>query len=236
MVSHGRIAVRSSDPRGTFRLLATAAALIGDVQIRHRGTLGGSLCARRPGGRLPARCSLTARRSCWSRQGERAVPAREFFVDVMFTDLRPDELLVEVQVPSCPGAGSAYVRFARVEGSFAIVNAAAVVDGGRPVIAIGGAAGAPVLVEPDVDVGGGLTDEALEEIGDAAYEASEDAYGDLNASADYRREMARVFARRAVEAALGRRDRPDLTKRRQMQIPISVTVNGRTHALESTPG
>ena len=124
----------------------------------------------------------------------------------MLTDLRREELLVEVQVPKVrEGAGSAYVRLARVEGSFAIVNAAAVVNGGRPVIAIGGATGSPVLVEPDVDVAGGVSEGALEEIGDAAYEASEDAYGDLNASAEYRRELARVYARRAVQAALAAR-------------------------------
>ena len=97
------------------------------------------------------------------------------------------------------------MRLARVEGSFAIVNASAVVNGGRPVIAIGGATGSPVLVEPDVDVGGGISEGALEDIGDAAYEASEDAYGDLNASAEYRRELARVYARRAVQAALAAR-------------------------------
>src|SRR5919106_599760 len=111
-------------------------------------------------------------------------------------------LLAEVELPKLPdGAGSAYLRLARVEGSFAIVSAAAVVDGGRPRVAIGGATGAPVLVEPGVDLAGGLSEDALEEIGQAAYTACEDAFGDLNGSAEYRRELARVYARRAVEAA-----------------------------------
>ena len=113
----------------------------------------------------------------------------------MLTDLRREELLVGVRVPKVrEGAGSAYVRLARVEGSFAIVNAAALVNGGRPVIAIGGATGSPVLVEPDVDVAGGVSEGALDEIGDAAHEASEDAYGDLNASAEYRRACERLCA------------------------------------------
>ena len=66
----------------------------------------------------------------------------------MRTALEPDELLVGIDVPKlADGSGSAYLRLARVEGSFAIVNAAAVVDG-RRAIAIGGATGTPVLVEP----------------------------------------------------------------------------------------
>ena len=85
------------------------------------------------------------------------------------------------------------------------MNAAAVVDGGRATIAIGGATGAPALVEPDVDVSGGLSKEALDEIGEAAYTACEDAFGDLNSSAEYRRDLARVYARRAVQAALAAR-------------------------------
>ena len=206
MVSHERLA---ADPliRAAVPPLATAASLIGDVQIRHRGTLGGSLSHADPAADyLPVMIALGATFKLRSRQGERDVTAREFFVDIMLTDLRRDELLVEARVPKVPeGAGSAYVRLARVEGSFAIVNAAAVVNGGRPVIAIGGATGSPVSVEPDVDVGGGISEGALEHIGDAAYEASEDAYGDLNASAEYRRELSRVYARRAVQAALAAR-------------------------------
>jgi carbon-monoxide dehydrogenase medium subunit len=135
-----------------------------------------------------------------SSDGGRTVAARDFFVDIMLTDLRREELVVSVEVPKVPaGAGAAYVRLARVEGSFAIVNAAAVVNGGTA-IAIGGATGAPVIVEPDVDPAAG--EAALAEIGDAAHEAAEDAFGDLNASAEYRRELARVYARRAVQAAL----------------------------------
>ena len=207
MVRHERIA---GDPliRSAFPLLAAAAEVIGDVQIRHRGTLGGSLAHADPAADyLPVMTVLGATMRLRNRDGERAVPARDFFVDIMFTDLAPDELLVEVEVPKLPDAArSAYVRLARVEGSFAIVNAAAVVDGGKAAVAIGGATGAPVLIEPDVDLSGGLSDEALGEIGDSAYEATDEAFGDLNSSAEYRRELARVFARRAVQAALGQRN------------------------------
>jgi aerobic carbon-monoxide dehydrogenase medium subunit len=204
MVRHDRIA---ADPliRSAFPLLAAAAAAIGDVQIRHRGTLGGSLAHADPAGDyLPVMAVLGATLRLQSSKGERAVAARDFFVDIMLTELRPDELIVEVEVPKLPpGARSSYLRLARVEGSFAIVNAAAVVAGGRPAIAIGGATGAPIYVEPDVDVSRGLSEEALDEIGEAVYAASKDAFGDLNSSAEYRRDLARVYARRAVRAALG---------------------------------
>jgi carbon-monoxide dehydrogenase medium subunit len=204
MVTHERIA---SDPLIAEAIppLATAASLIGDVQIRHRGTVGGSLSHADPAADyLPVMAALGATLTLRSSDGgERTVAAREFFVDIMLTDLRRDELVVSVEVPKVPaGAGAAYVRLARVEGSFAIVNAAAVVNGGTA-IAIGGATGAPVIVEPDVDPAAG--EAALAEIGDAAHEAAEDAFGDLNASAEYRRELARVYARRAVQAALAAR-------------------------------
>jgi carbon-monoxide dehydrogenase medium subunit len=204
MVTHERIA---SDPliARAVPSLATAASLIGDVQIRHRGTVGGSLAHADPAADyLPVMAVLGAALTLRSSDGgERRVAARDFFVDIMLTDLGRNELLVSVEVPKVPaGAGAAYVRLARVEGSFAIVNAAAVVDG-RAAIAIGGATGAPVVVEPDVDPAAGKA--ALDEIGDAAYEAAEDAFGDLSASAEYRRELARVYARRAVQAALAAR-------------------------------
>jgi carbon-monoxide dehydrogenase medium subunit len=204
MVTHEQVA---SDPliAGGVPPLATAASLIGDVQIRHRGTVGGSLSHADPAADyLPVMAALGATLTlCSGDGGERTVAARDFFVDIMLTDLQRDELVVSVEVPKVPaGAGSAYVRLARVEGSFAIVNAAAMVDG-AVTIAIGGATGAPVVVEPDVDPAAG--ESALAEIGDAAYEAAEDAFGDLNASAEYRRELARVYARRAVQAALAAR-------------------------------
>jgi carbon-monoxide dehydrogenase medium subunit len=205
MVTHERLA---ADPAIRIGVppLAAAASLIGDVQIRHRGTLGGSLAHADPAADyLPVMAVLGATLTLKSRDGERTVPAREFFVDIMMTELERDELVVEIEVPKVPaGAGAAYVRLARVEGSFAIVNAAAVVHHGRASIAIGGATGAPVVIEPDVDLTGGLTETAIEEIGEAAYAAAEDAYGDLNASAPYRRELARVYARRAVEAAVAK--------------------------------
>jgi carbon-monoxide dehydrogenase medium subunit len=206
MVRHERV---ESDPliREHMPVLAEAAAKVADVQIRHRGTIGGSVAHADPAADyLPVLVALGAKVKLANADGERTLELTDFLVDVMLTKLALDEALVELDVPKLPpGAGSAYVRLARVEGSFAIVNAAAVLRNGRPVIALGGATPTPVLVETDVDVSGGLTDAAVEQISDAAYAACEDAYGDLSGSADYRRAMARVYARRAVEQALAGR-------------------------------
>jgi carbon-monoxide dehydrogenase medium subunit len=135
--------------------------------------------------------------------GERTVPARDFVLGVMQTVLAADELLVEVQLPRpAAGTGSAYLRLARLEGSFPIANAAAVVDGGDPVVAIGGATAAPLLV----DVGGWEEGAGLDRIEEAARTAAAaQSFGDLSATAEYRRAMAGVLARRAVESALAAR-------------------------------
>lgn len=203
MVRHERI---QDDPiiRRYCPFLSHAASVIADVQIRHRGTIGGSLAHADPAADyLPVMVALDATFKLASAEGERQVKAREFFVDIMRTELDPSEVLVEIDAPKVPdGTGSAYVRLARVEGSFAIVNAAAVVREGVPVIAVGGATPAPVLVDAPVDVSDGASEEALQQVSDAAYEACEDVYGDLSGSADYRRAMARVYARRAVEEAV----------------------------------
>jgi CO/xanthine dehydrogenase FAD-binding subunit len=206
MVRHDRIA---SDPLiGRFcPFLAEAASVIADVQIRNRGTIGGSIAHADPAADyLPIMVALDATIKVASTDGERTIKAREFFVDIMRTELEPTEALVEIEVPKLEqGSGSAYVRLVRVEGSFAIVNAAAVVGDGPPVVAIGGATAVPVVADVSGSAGNGLSEDVLQEISDAAYEACEDAYGDLSGSAEYRRALARVYARRAVEAAAGRR-------------------------------
>jgi carbon-monoxide dehydrogenase medium subunit len=203
MTRHERVA---TDPlvRQHVSLLAQAASCIADVQIRHRGTIGGSVAHADPAADyLPVVVVAEATFKLASVRGERTVAAGDFFVDVMMTSLEPGEILVEIQVPKLSAtSGSAYARLVRVEGSFAIVNAAAIADGSLA-LAIGGATPAPVVVDlSGADAAAGPTAELLDEVGEAAYEACDDAYGDLNGSEEYRRAMARVYARRAVAQAL----------------------------------
>jgi carbon-monoxide dehydrogenase medium subunit len=201
LVRHARV---KDEPliRTHLPLLADAAAVIADVPVRNRGTIGGSVAHADPAADyLPVLVVLGASVVLASAAGRRTVPAREFFQAAMTTALEPGEVVVEVLAPKVPdGAGSAYVRLARVEGSFAIVNAAAIVDGERSALAVGGAVSAPVLVAS----GAGLAGMSPDAIGDAAEAACRRAYSDLSGSADYRRAMARVYARRAVERAIER--------------------------------
>ena len=186
--------------------LSTAAGLIGDVQVRHRGTLGGSVAHADPAADYPpvlvaAGAAIRLR----SVRGERSVPADEFFLDLMLTSREPSELLTEITIPKpAPTARSAYVRFARVEGSFPIVNAAALVDpaAGSIRVGLGGTGPRPILIELTEDLSGGLTEGALARLAEATHEVSGEAYGDLHADPEYRRAMARVFAQRAIKAAL----------------------------------
>ena len=186
-------------------LLAEAARQIGDVQVRNRGTVGGSVAHADPAADyLPVLVALDASIVARSTRGARVIPARDFFVDVMATALEPDELIAEIRVPKQGAARGAYRRLARVEGSFAIVNAAAVVRaGGQSTVAIGGIAGAPIVVDATAVVGAGLSGPALDEFGEAVRAACGEPFEDLNGDAEYRREMAVVHARRALLAAAG---------------------------------
>lgn len=204
LVRHATVATHPM-VREHVPLLAQAAGRIGDVQVRNRGTIGGSIAHADPAADyLPCVLALDAKLKVQSAGGQRGVEARSFFQGLMTTALEPNELLTEISIPKLPaGTGTSYQRLHRVEGNFAIVAAAAVVERGFKAarVALGGVGPTPVLVDVTSQLRDGATDAALAAVGDAAFEASGEAYGDLNGDADYRREMARVYARRAVRAA-----------------------------------
>lgn len=188
--------------------LAAAAVKIGDVQVRNRGTIGGSISHADPSADyLPALVASGATIVLESAaEGRRQLRTDEFFIDLMFTAKQPTELITEIRVPKMPaGWGAAYLRFARVEGSFAIVNAAAVLGpDGAGSLAMGGIGPTPVAIDISGLGGSGWTEEAVEAVGDAAFEASAGTSGDAMSDAEYKREMARVHARRVVRDAAGR--------------------------------
>ena len=188
-----------------FPLLSQAASFIGDVQVRHRGTIGGSLAHADPAADyLPVMLVLGAQFRLQSAKGERIVKAGDFFKGLMQTVLQPAELLTEVQIPKLKdGAGSSYQRLHRVEGNFAIVNAAAVVEKGfaSARVALGGVGPKPVLMDVSRRLTKGLSDDALQGISNDAFDASYEAYGDLNGDSEYRRAMARVYTQRVIRAA-----------------------------------
>jgi carbon-monoxide dehydrogenase medium subunit len=188
--------------------LAAAASRIGDVQVRNRGTIGGSISHADPSADyLPALVASGATIVLQGSSGRRELSTAEFFIDLMFTARQPSELVTEIRVPKLrPGWGAAYIRFARVEGSFAIVNAAAVLsaDGSGASLALGGVGPRPVAVDISGLGRSGWGREAVEAAGDAAFEAAAGASGDPMSDAEYKREMARVHARRVVRAAAAR--------------------------------
>ncbi len=191
-----------------FPLLSEAASSIGDPQIRHRGTLGGSLAHADPAADYPpVMLALGARFVLRSRSGERVVAAGDFFVDLLTTALRADELLTEIRIPKLePGTGTAATKLHRVEGSFGIVTAAATISGcgRRGKLAVGGVAPIPVLIDLDSHLVEGPSEAAHATIASEVWERSADASPDLTASVEYKRSMARVMARRVIDHAVER--------------------------------
>jgi aerobic carbon-monoxide dehydrogenase medium subunit len=191
-------------------IMCRAAGTIADPQVRNRGTLGGSLAHGDPASDLPA-VLLIAEGSVTLRgpSGERTVAAAELFQDYLETAVGADEVMTEVQLPVLDGWGFGYQKFNRRSEDWAMVAVSAIVKGS------GGGA-------EDVRVGltnmgstplrASAVEEALrgqplnaETIAKAAEQAAEgtDPPADLNASADYKRHLARVLCRRALEEAAG---------------------------------
>ena len=165
-----------------------------------------SVCQRGDGFLEGARATVTlgARYLLQKAGGERWLDAQAFFVDVMTTALEPDELLVAVEIPKqAAGTGVAHKSLRRVEGAFPIVLASAAIAPGfrEAKVGLGGVGPRPVVIDATDVMKGGLDDAALRAVGDRAFEGARHALADLNGSGEYRREMARVHARRAVHEA-----------------------------------
>lgn len=193
-------------------LLHDATLHIGHLPIRSRGTIGGSISNADPAAEYPATVlALEATLIAQSVRGERAIPAASFFDGVMTTTLEPDEILTEIRVPKAPpGSGAALVEISRRHGDFALAGVAAQIalDGDRVTdiqLAACGVGPGPIRLTEAEDVlrDGGLSAEALAAAGRAASNAA-DPDGDVHATADYRRKMAGVMTRRAVEKAADR--------------------------------
>jgi carbon-monoxide dehydrogenase medium subunit len=184
--------------REQLPLLAHVAGQIGDPQVRHRGTIGGSIAHGDPASDLPAallalRATLVAKGS----GGERTIAADDFFTGFLETALDPGEVLTEIRLPAVAGAGWSFQKFNRRAQDWAIVGVAAVLNGSAG-IGLVNMSGAPVrAAAAEAALAGGAS------AADAAARADEglDPPSDLNASADYRRHLARVLTRRALEAA-----------------------------------
>jgi aerobic carbon-monoxide dehydrogenase medium subunit len=187
-------------------IVSHAAAQIGDPQVRHRGTIGGTLSHGDPASDMPAvALALGAELVARGKGGERVIPATEFFTGVFETALAADEVLVEVRVPKLAAStGWAYVKANRRAQDWATVGVAALVhrdDGQLAGASIGlvNMGGTPLRARAAEDAlaGGSSIAEAAALVADGAAPPS-----DLAASSEYRAHLARVMARRALEEAL----------------------------------
>jgi aerobic carbon-monoxide dehydrogenase medium subunit len=179
-------------------ILAEVADQIADVQVRNRGTIGGNICSNDPTNHLPPLLvALGATMTIVGADGERTVPAEEFFLGVYLTAVRPGELLARITVPAANGAGDGFASVALGRDGTCLVNAAASVDGGEPRVAIGCVSATPLVVP--------VRDSEPQSVRDAVAGAGLDPPSDVHASADYRRHLAGVVAARAVQQAVERR-------------------------------
>jgi carbon-monoxide dehydrogenase medium subunit len=208
MTTHHDV-IRDPRVRRHAGLLAAATATVADPAVRHRGTLGGSLAHADPAGDLPAVIlALDATLLAVGPQGVRAIPAREFFVDYLQTALRPDELLVEVQIPTADDWGFHYEKFQRVAQAWAVVGVAALVrrDNGhiaRARIALTNMGPTPLRAAATEETLIGAADAtAVARAAETAADGTRPS-ADPSASPAYRAHLARVLTRRAVLAAAG---------------------------------
>jgi carbon-monoxide dehydrogenase medium subunit len=194
-------------------LLAETASVIGDQQVRNRGTIGGSLAHGDPAADLPAAMvALEGSVTVVGPNGERTIAAGDLFVDMMTTALEPDEVLTSVQVPVLPPrTGTAYEKFSNAASGYAIAGVAAVVtldtSGACSDVRVGiTGAGSKAIRATGVEnaLRGKRLDDAT--IAAAAEHAAEglSLIGDLHASEEYRAHLARVCTRRALQRAAAR--------------------------------
>ena len=214
-----RTVERSDDVRKWAPLLHDAMPFIAHAAIRTRGTIGGSLAHADPAAELPAvMLALDATIRLEKREGSRDVPAGEFFTGLFSTALEPGEIVSEIRIPPAPPSGvrstSAFLEFSRRRGDFALAGVAARFEvddhgvctsarialfgvGDRPMLAAAGAR----AIEGQVPTAG-----VIRAAADAIARDDIDPTSDIHATSKYRRHLAGVLTRRALEQALLSKD------------------------------
>lgn len=211
-VTHAEIAA-DAELKRHCPLLCETAAQIGDQQVRNRGTIGGSLTHADPAADWPAAIlALDARIVARSSSGERVIKASDFFIDVMTSAVRPNEIVTEIRVPkpAQPNRG-VYLKVPQSASGFAVVGVAVqirIAGDACEDICIGVTGLAPKAfraASAEAGLRGRTLDEATINAAAACADAeAADVMEDIHASGDYRRHLARVYVRRAVQAAAAR--------------------------------
>ena len=190
-------------------LLAYTASLVGDPAVRHRGTVGGTISHGDAASDLPT--TLLALEGTFvikGPNGERTVAAGDFFQDYLQTVLAPDEVLTEVRVPKLNGAGWSYQKFNRRAQDWAIVGVATVVERQNGTInaariGLTNMGSTPLRATAAESALAGASADSVAEATRSADEGTSPS-SDIAASSEYRRHLARVLSRRAIEEALSR--------------------------------
>jgi carbon-monoxide dehydrogenase medium subunit len=197
-----------------FKVLSEMEVNLATIQTRNWGTIGGNLCHGDPAGD-PASVliALDARLKLKSTSGERVVAMEEFSKDILEVSLEPDELLMEIQVPSpASRRGTAHEKLMVMQGDAGIVGAAVsitlkpkggVCEGAWIVLSNAGSVPLRAKKAEERLIGKVISEDLLVEAGEIA-SGEADPPNDMHASAEYRREMLKVFVRRAAERALAR--------------------------------
>jgi aerobic carbon-monoxide dehydrogenase medium subunit len=190
-------------------LASRAASQIADQQVRNRGTIGGSLAHGDPASDLPAvLLALEGQVSAQGPDGLRTIPAAELFLDYLTTALDHAEVITEVHLPASDGWGHGYEKFTRRAEDWAMVGVCALVkkaaDGSCEDVRVGltnmGSTPLRATATEEALRGQALDAESIAAAAERAAEGTEPP-GDLNATPDYKRHLARVLTRRALEAA-----------------------------------
>jgi carbon-monoxide dehydrogenase medium subunit len=212
LTTHAKIAA-SDELKAACPILAEAAALIADPQVRNRGTIGGSLANADPASDYPILIiALDATLTVSGPKGDREIEAKKFFKDLFTTALKRDEVLTSITVPAygnMPGMGGVYLKHRHPASSYAVVGVAGMIglaDGKvtRAVVVVGGATANPVHAKAVESALAGM-EPTEENIAAAARQMDIEAtMGDAYASPAYRTHLAKVMARRALMLATQR--------------------------------
>ena len=179
-------------------LLAHAAGFVGDPQVRHRGTIGGSIAHADSASDFPAvTLALGATYVAQGPNGTREIAATDFYEGFLTSALTPDEMLTEIRVPKMQGAGWGFEKFTRRAQDWATVGVAAWRRNGDAGVALVNMGSTPILATSVVSAlsqGASVADAAEQAVAEA------EPQSDLNASVEYRSHLARVLVRRALES------------------------------------
>jgi carbon-monoxide dehydrogenase medium subunit len=191
-------------------VVARASSLVADQQVRNRGTIGGSIAHGDPASDLPTvLLALEGEVTARGPNGERTVAATDLFQDYLTTSLAHDEVITEVRLPDLSSYGFGYQKFTRRAEDWAMVGVCALVsrapDGTCDDVRIGltqmGSTPLRATAAEEALRGGSLDDAAIAAAAEHAADGT-DPPGDLNATPDYKRHLARVLTRRALEEAV----------------------------------